>query len=80
LKELFASCETDCAEGCRYGCIGWLHRFDAVTFDQEAGVAGDLPAYRTKPTAIASTAAMEDQGTGTGAGDGADGERRPAAT
>ena len=27
LKELFPSCETDCTDGCKYGCLGWLHRF-----------------------------------------------------
>ena len=29
LKELFPSCETDCTDGCKYGCLGWLHRFPA---------------------------------------------------
>ena len=27
LRELFPSCETDCTDGCKYGCLGWLHRF-----------------------------------------------------
>ena len=28
LKELFPSCATDCTDGCKYGCLGWLHRFE----------------------------------------------------
>ena len=28
LRELYPSCETDCTDGCKYGCLGWLHRFD----------------------------------------------------
>jgi hypothetical protein len=27
LRRLYPSCETDCTDGCRYGCLGWLHRF-----------------------------------------------------
>lgn len=28
LRELYPSCATDCDDGCKYGCLGWLHRFD----------------------------------------------------
>lgn len=35
LKELFPSCATDCTEGCKYGCLGWLHRFDPDPGDDD---------------------------------------------
>ena len=29
---------TDCADECRFGCIGWLHRFDAAPEDTTSTV------------------------------------------
>ena len=70
LAELFASCATDCADGCRFGCTGWLHRFG---LDQEAGRAGDLPAYKIKAPTNSNAVTIDDHGTGTGSGVGEDG-------
>ena len=41
LEELFPSCETDCTDGCKYGCLGWVHRFPALETATDESVPKD---------------------------------------
>jgi hypothetical protein len=43
LRELFPSCESDCTDGCKYGCLGWLHRFDPTRVTTTTARRSTLP-------------------------------------
>ena len=42
LRELYPSCETDCTDGCKYGCLGWLHRFDSRSSVAETDISREV--------------------------------------
>ena len=43
LEELYPSCVEDCTDGCKHGCLGWLHRFDP-TPEGDAGATAQAEA------------------------------------